>query len=190
MIHDQSKIKPWAENKIAGVYRMSSFYFTFRLYIDPLFRNYEIQGFPELYMPISAMFMYLLWHLHAGGGDVRWRWEEGVLHINHSLMLYYFHGIRRIIWIHYKTPCQGMESIPLKNIISFEFRLPGNFNIYFRQYCGIIMSGTPGCTRQARRGLILLYLSLGMRQLFGDITVGQWRHNRQTWLSDLLIYFN
>ena len=89
-----------------------------------------------------------------------------------------------------QTPCQGMESIPLKSLISFEFRLPGNFNIYLKQFCGIIMSGTPGCTRQARRGLRLLYLSLGMRQLFGDITVGQWRHNRQTWLSDLFSYFS
>ena len=29
--------------------------------------------------------------------------------------------------------------------------------------------------------------SLGMRQLFGDVTMGQWRHNQPTQLSDLII---
>ena len=30
--------------------------------------------------------------------------------------------------------------------------------------------------------------SLGMRQLFGDVTMGQWRHNKPNQLSDLIIH--
>ena len=41
--------------------------------------------------------------------------------------------------------------------------------------------------RDKRRGLRSIYLSLGMRQLFGDVTMGQWRHNQPTWLSNLFI---
>ena len=38
-----------------------------------------------------------------------------------------------------------------------------------------------GCLRS-------IYPSLGMRQLFGDITMGQWRHNQLTQLSDLIVH--
>ena len=39
----------------------------------------------------------------------------------------------------------------------------------------IDLSRIPGHARQAP-GLRLTYPSLGMRQLFGDVTMGQWRH--------------
>ena len=32
--------------------------------------------------------------------------------------------------------------------------------------------------------------SLGMRQLFGDVTMGQWRHNQPTQLSDVIIHYS
>ena len=35
-------------------------------------------------------------------------------------------------------------------------------------------------------GLRSIYPSLDMRQLFGDVTMGQWRHNQPTQLSDLI----
>ena len=38
-----------------------------------------------------------------------------------------------------------------------------------------------GCLRS-------IYPSLGMRQLFGDVTMGQWRHNLPIELSDLVIH--
>ena len=45
----------------------------------------------------------------------------------------------------------------------------------------------PG-VRDKRRESGSIYSSLGMRQLFGDVTMGQWRHNKPTQLSDLIIH--
>ena len=40
-----------------------------------------------------------------------------------------------------------------------------------------------GCLRS-------IYPSLGRRQLFGDVTIGQWRHNKPTQLYDPIIHLS
>ena len=55
---------------------------------------------------------------------------------------------------------------------------------------GLVQDGSVSYTRvyETNAGdMRLIYPSLGMRQLFDDVTISQWRHNQPTQLSDLFI---